>query len=123
MRIGILTSGGDCPGINATIRGVCKAAVNHFGFDVIGIHSGFKGLVNEDIEMITDRSLSGLLNQGGTFLGTSREKPFKKSSTKQEITDVVDIIKNNISAMGIDEDCRTTSGAWHQHCRGAKNNR
>jgi 6-phosphofructokinase 1 len=102
MRIGILTSGGDCPGINATIRGVCKAAVNHFGFDVIGIHSGFKGLVNEDIEMITDRSLSGLLNQGGTFLGTSREKPFKKSSTKQEVTDVVDIIKNNISAMGID---------------------
>lgn len=42
MRIGILTSGGDCPGINATIRGVCKTAINHYGMEVIGIHSGFK---------------------------------------------------------------------------------
>ena len=40
MRIGILTSGGDCPGINATIRGVCKTAINHYGMEVIGIHSG-----------------------------------------------------------------------------------
>jgi 6-phosphofructokinase 1 len=102
MKIGILTSGGDCPGINATIRGVCKAAIHHFGFEVIGIHSGFKGLITEDIEMITDKSLSGLLNLGGTFLGTSREKPFKKSTPKKEITAVVDIIRNNINAMGID---------------------
>ena len=43
MRIGILTSGGDCPGINATIRGVCKTAINHYGMEVIGIHSGFQG--------------------------------------------------------------------------------
>ncbi len=45
MRIGILTSGGDCPGINATIRGVCKTAINHYGMEVIGIHSGFQGLL------------------------------------------------------------------------------
>ena len=43
MRIGILTSGGDCPGINATIRGVCKTAINHYGMEVVGIHSGFQG--------------------------------------------------------------------------------
>ena len=78
MRIGILTSGGDCPGINATIRGVCKTAINHYGMEVIGIHSGFQGLLTKDIEPFTDKSLSGLLNQGGTMLGTSREKPFKK---------------------------------------------
>lgn len=78
MRIGILTSGGDCPGINATIRGVCKTAINHYGMEVIGIHSGFQGLLTKDIESFTDKSLSGLLNQGGTMLGTSREKPFKK---------------------------------------------
>ena len=41
MKIGILTSGGDCPGINATIRGVCKTAINHYGMEVYGIHSGF----------------------------------------------------------------------------------
>lgn len=47
MRIGILTSGGDCPGINATIRGVCKTAINHYGMEVIGIHSGFQGLLTK----------------------------------------------------------------------------
>ena len=45
MRIGILTSGGDCPGINATIRGVCKTAINYYGMEVVGIHSGFQGLL------------------------------------------------------------------------------
>ena len=79
MRIGILTSGGDCPGINATIRGVCKTAINHYGMEVIGIHSGFQGLLTKDVESFTDKSLSGLLNLGGTMLGTSREKPFKKN--------------------------------------------
>ncbi|WP_346998214.1 6-phosphofructokinase, partial [Bacteroides cellulosilyticus] len=50
MRIGILTSGGDCPGINATIRGVCKTAINHYGMEVVGIHSGFQGLLTKDVE-------------------------------------------------------------------------
>ena len=78
MKIGILTSGGDCPGINATIRGVCKTAINHYGMEVYGIHSGFRGLLDNDVEPLTEKSLSGLLNLGGTILGTSREKPFKK---------------------------------------------
>ncbi len=68
MRIGILTSGGDCPGINATIRGVCKTAINYYGMEVVGIHSGFQGLLTKDVESITDKSLSGLLNLGGTML-------------------------------------------------------
>ena len=73
MRIGILTSGGDCPGINATIRGVSKAAINHYGMEVLGIHSGFQGLLTKDVEPMTEKSLSGLLNLGGTILGTSLE--------------------------------------------------
>ena len=78
MKIGILTSGGDCPGINATIRGVCKTAINHYGMEVYGIHSGFRGLLDNDVEPLTEKSLSGLLNLGGTILGTSREKPFSE---------------------------------------------
>lgn len=78
MRIGILSSGGDCPGINATIRGVGKTALIHFGFEVIGIKSGFAGLLHKDYITLDERSLSGILNLGGTILGTSREKPFKK---------------------------------------------
>ena len=78
MKIGILTSGGDCPGINATIRGVCKTAISHYGMEVYGIHSGFRGLLDNDIVPLDESSLTGLLNLGGTILGTSREKPFKK---------------------------------------------
>ena len=85
MRIGILTSGGDCPGINATIRGVCKTAINYYGMEVVGIHSGFQGLLTKDVESITDKSLSGLLNLGGTMLGTSREKPFKKGGVVSDV--------------------------------------
>lgn len=84
MRIGILTSGGDCPGINATIRGVCKTAISHYGMEVFGIHSGFRGLLDDEIEPLTESSLTGLLNMGGTILGTSREKPFKKRMTDSE---------------------------------------
>lgn len=80
MRIGILTSGGDCPGINATIRGVCKTAINHYGMEVYGIQSGFRGLLDDEVTPLTEKSLTGLLNQGGTILGTSREKPFKKNN-------------------------------------------
>jgi 6-phosphofructokinase 1 len=101
MRIGILTSGGDCPGINATIRGVCKTAIHHYGMQVTGIHSGFQGLLNCDVEEITDRSLSGLLNRGGTFLGTSREKPFKDEHGNPDAVKPARIVQN-IQRLGLD---------------------
>ena len=94
MRIGILTSGGDCPGINATIRGVCKTAINHYGMEVYGIHSGFRGLIDNDITPLTEKDLSGLLNLGGTILGTSREKPFKKKSMGNKPSLILENIRN-----------------------------
>ncbi|NDW12068.1 6-phosphofructokinase [Bacteroides sp. 214] len=100
MKIGILTSGGDCPGINATIRGVCKTAINHYGMEVIGINDGFQGLLNKDIQVLTEKSLSGLLTQGGTILGTSREKPFKKRGA--DGIDKPAIIAQNIHELGLD---------------------
>ena len=78
MKIGILTSGGDAPGINATIRGVGKTAINNYGMQVIGIQNGFSGLLYKDVVELTDQSLSGILNLGGTILGTAREKVFRK---------------------------------------------
>ena len=101
MRIGILTSGGDCPGINATIRGVCKTAINHYGMEVIGIHSGFQGLLTKDVESFTDKSLSGLLNLGGTMLGTSREKPFKKNGVVSDVNKPA-LIERNVKELGLD---------------------
>lgn len=101
MRIGILTSGGDCPGINATIRGVCKTAINHYGMEVVGIHSGFQGLLTKDVEIFTEKSLSGLLNQGGTMLGTSREKPFKKHGVVDGVNKPA-LIEANMKELGLD---------------------
>lgn len=100
MRIGILTSGGDCPGINATIRGVCKTAIN-YGMEVIGIHSGFKGLLDLDYEELTERSLTGLLTMGGTILGTSREKPYSKKHT-DPLVDKPALLKSNVAHLGLD---------------------
>lgn len=101
MRIGILTSGGDCPGINATIRGVSKVAMNHYGMEVIGIHSGFQGLLTKDVEILNEKSLSGLLNMGGTILGTSREKPFKKKGVPAGSDKPAEIARN-IQELGLD---------------------
>lgn len=102
MRIGILTSGGDCPGINATIRGVCKTAINHYGMEVFGIHSGFRGLLDDDIIQLTDNSLSGLLNMGGTILGTSREKPFKRKGNSSMSENKPAILLNTIKKHQLD---------------------
>lgn len=101
MRIGILTSGGDCPGINATIRGVCKTAIQNYGMEVIGIHSGFKGLIDLDFEVMTERSLTGLLTMGGTILGTSREKPYSKKHAVPGIGKPA-ILKANVERLGLD---------------------
>lgn len=102
MRIGILTAGGDCPGINATIRGVCKVAINHYGMEVTGIHSGFQGLLTKDVEQLAGKSLSGLLIQGGTILGTSREKPFKRGGIMSDDVDKPALILRNAAELGLD---------------------
>ncbi|MDR2473774.1 MAG: 6-phosphofructokinase [Tannerella sp.] len=102
MRIGILSSGGDCPGINATIRGVGKTAMLRYGIEVFGIHNGFSGLLNKnDMELFNESNLSGILNLGGTILGTSREKPFKKMLDSEDNTKP-QIIYQNYIEMGFD---------------------
>ncbi|MFP4697839.1 MAG: 6-phosphofructokinase [Eubacteriales bacterium] len=76
-RIGILTSGGDCPGLNAAIRAVAKASYNKFDVEIIGIKDGFKGLMFENYRIMKPEDFSGILTRGGTILGTART-PFKK---------------------------------------------
>ncbi|MFZ2957967.1 MAG: ATP-dependent 6-phosphofructokinase [Candidatus Ozemobacteraceae bacterium] len=75
--IGIVTSGGDCPGLNAAIRGVAKASMEYFGMKVIGIQDGFPGLVQNRVISLDSLAVSGILTRGGTILGTSRDKPNK----------------------------------------------
>ena len=74
-HIGILTSGGDCPGLNAAIRGIGKAARDFFHIEVIGFRDGFRGLVHDRTMPLENAMLSGILTSGGTILGTCRDKP------------------------------------------------
>lgn len=99
-RIGILTAGGDCPGLNAAIRGVGKTAILKYGMEVVGISSGYLGLLENDFKVLDDASLSGILTLGGTILGTSREKPFKK--THNLVNKKPDLIKENYEKAGFD---------------------
>jgi len=72
-RIGILTGGGDCPGLNAVIRSIAKPAMSHFNSSVVGILDGFEGLVEERYRELTPIDVLGIINQGGTILGTSNK--------------------------------------------------
>ncbi|GHV48984.1 ATP-dependent 6-phosphofructokinase [Bacteroidia bacterium] len=104
MKIGILSSGGDCPGINATIRGVGKTALMHYRMEVVGIHNGFSGILSrnpEDIQALDERSLSGILNLGGTILGTSRDKSFRQL-IKLEQEEHISTIKQRYGELGLD---------------------
>jgi 6-phosphofructokinase 1 len=101
MRIGILTAGGDCPGINAAIRGVGKTAIVKYGMSVIGISDGFTGMINKEYTELSEKDLSGILTLGGTILGTSREKPFKGSGKKNEIKKP-DLIREHYEQLGLD---------------------
>lgn len=75
--VGILTAGGDSPGLNAAIRAIGKTAHNSFGMQVIGFRDGFRGLVENRIVRLDATALSGILTVGGTLLGTSRDKPHR----------------------------------------------
>jgi len=89
--IGILTAGGDSPGLNAAIRGVGKAAMNTYDMRVIGFRDGFRGLMENRIIRLDSAALSGILTVGGTILGTSRDKPHKMpvGSKTMDMTDVM----------------------------------
>ncbi|MGD2160221.1 MAG: ATP-dependent 6-phosphofructokinase [Gammaproteobacteria bacterium] len=100
-HIGILTAGGDSPGLNAAIRGVGKAALNEYDMQVIGFRDGFRGLAENRIMRMESKSLSGILTVGGTILGTSRDKPHKmKIGGKSQ--DMTDVIVENYQANHLD---------------------
>lgn len=99
-RIGILTAGGDCPGINAAIRGVGKTAITEYGMEVVGIASGFRGLTEKQVVTLDSESLSGILTLGGTILGTSRDKPFKADPASEN--KMPKLIRKNYNELGLD---------------------
>jgi len=91
--IGILTAGGDSPGLNAAIRGVGKAAQN-LGMQIIGFRDGFRGLMENRTMPLSAAELSGILTTGGTILGTSRDKPHRMP-VGNRLLDMTDVIVSN----------------------------
>ncbi|MHB1041254.1 MAG: 6-phosphofructokinase [Eubacteriales bacterium] len=105
-RIGVLTGGGDCPGLNAVIRAVVKTAVKEYRLSVIGFENGFGGAIQNRARELTEKDVVGILPRGGTILGTTnRDNPFYFPMViggKKEFRDVSDRVVENVNIQAID---------------------
>ncbi|MCX7710508.1 MAG: 6-phosphofructokinase [Clostridia bacterium] len=105
-RIGVLTGGGDCPGLNAVLRAVVKTAMVKYGYEVVGFKDGYKGLVINNFITFKSGDVSGILDKGGTILGTSnRDNPFHFRVEKDgnvEYKDMSDRVADNLNMLDID---------------------
>ena len=95
MRIGILTGGGDCPGLNAVIRAIVRKGIDRYGHAIIGFRDGWRGPLENVYTELTIESTRGILPRGGTILGSSRTNPFKRE-------DGFDRIKETMQSLNID---------------------
>src|SRR4051812_12193857 len=93
-KVGILTGGGDCPGLNAVIRAVTRRCVDR-DYEVLGVREGWRGLVEGRFTPLGQREISGILPRGGTILGTSRTNPFK-------LEGAVEKVLANLEGQGLD---------------------
>jgi 6-phosphofructokinase 1 len=89
-RIGILTGGGDCPGLNAVIRAVVRKGVNEYGHAIVGYKAGWRGVLTDDVVNLTPDNTSGILQRGGTILGSSRTNPFKEERGVERVKESLD---------------------------------
>ncbi|OLE36035.1 MAG: 6-phosphofructokinase [Actinobacteria bacterium 13_1_20CM_3_68_9] len=89
MRVGVLTGGGDCPGLNAAIRAIVRKGIDHYGHAIVGFRDGWRGPLENDHEELTIESTRGILPRGGTILGTSRTNPFKREDGPERIRETM----------------------------------
>lgn len=105
-RIGVMTAGGDCPGLNAVIRAVTKPAIANYGLDVLGIEDGFLGLIENRMRLLSSESVSNILTVGGTILGTNNKTDPHRLAVevdgKLEYRDVTGVCLENLGKNGID---------------------
>src|SRR5258708_200423 len=95
MRIGLLTGGGDCPGLNAVIRAIVRKGIDVYGDQLIGFRDGWRGVLEGEFDELTIESTRGILPRGGTILGSSRTNPFKRE-------DGLDLVRETLSDFRID---------------------
>ena len=95
MRVGVLTGGGDCPGLNAVIRAVVRRGVTDYGYEFVGFRDGWKGPLEGLTMELGIPQVRGILPRGGTILGSSRTNPIK-------VDGGIDTIKDNMTSLGVD---------------------
>jgi phosphofructokinase-like protein len=95
VRIGVLTGGGDCPGLNAVIRAVVRKGIDRYGHAIVGFRDGWRGVLDGDAKELTIESVRGILPRGGTILGSSRTNPFKRE-------DGVETVRASLAELRID---------------------
>ena len=84
-KIGVLTSGGDAPGMNAAIRSVVRTCAYH-NIECVGIYRGYEGMIEGDFEVLDARSVNNIINKGGTFLKSARSKEFRTKEGRKKLT-------------------------------------
>src|SRR2546423_7811716 len=115
VRIGMLTAGGDCPGLNAVIRAVVRRASNE-GVQVLGVKNGWRGLIEDDFEPLTRAGVIGILPRGGTILGTSRINPFDDPAHLARIRyNWQEYQLDALIVIGGDGSLRTARDMWRDH--------
>ena len=112
--VGILTSGGDSPGLNSAIRGVGKTILNQYGMQMIGFRDGFRGLMENRTMRLESTDLSDILTRGGTILGTSRDKPHRMPVGGKQV-DMTDVIAGNYHANHLDVLVCLGGGGTHKN--------
>jgi len=112
--VGILTAGGDSPGLNAALRGIGKAAVGAYGMQVIGFLDGFRGLMENRTVRLNSAALSGILTAGGTILGTSRDKPHRMPVGSRTL-DMTDVLVDNYHKHHLDVLVCLGGGGTHKN--------
>ena len=115
MRVGVLTGGGDCPGLNAVIRGIVRRGVTEYGFSFVGFRDGWKGPLDGVTMQLDIPAVRGILPRGGTILGSSRTNPVK-------VDGGIEAIEKNLSDLGVDaliaiggEDTLGVATVLHEH--------
>ena len=92
MRVGVLTGGGDCPGLNAAIRAIVRKGIDHYGHAIVGFRDGWRGPLENLHEELTVESTRGILPRGGTILGTSRTNPFKGENGPERVRETMETL-------------------------------
>src|SRR5215475_11711169 len=99
MRVGVLTGGGDCPGLNAVIRALVRRGIQDFGLEFVGFRDGWRGPLEADTVPLDVNAVRGILPRGGTILGSSRTNPYRENGPGRN---GVERIKDNLAGLGVD---------------------